>query len=70
MAAFEYNISLTGDCASTGSGSISILPFGGTPPYTVEWIDPNLGNDIVTLGPSVRSNLFSTTYAVRLNDST
>jgi len=70
MAAFEYIISITGDCNSTNSGIISIIPDGGTPPYTVEWINPSLGTDVVILDPSVRSGLGSNTYAVRLNDST
>lgn len=70
MAAFDYSILITGDCSSTDSGVISILPNGGTPPYTVEWISPNLGVDIVTLSASIRSGLSSGTYALRLNDST
>jgi hypothetical protein len=67
---FNYTITITGDCTNTNSGIISILPFGGTPPYTVEWILPSLGSDIVTTNSSIRTNLGSTTYAVRLNDST
>jgi hypothetical protein len=70
MAAFEYIISITGDCNSTNSGIVSILPDGGTPPYTIEWISPSLGTDIVTLEPSVRSNLSAGDYGLRLNDST
>lgn len=68
MASFDYIISTTGACPS--SGAISILPFGGTPPYTVEWTNPSLGIDYVTLQPSIRSGLSSGTYSVRLNDST
>lgn len=70
MAAFDYNISITGDCQSNSSGIVSILPFGGTPPYTVEWVSPSLGADIVTLLPSIRTGLSNGTYGVRLNDST
>ena len=70
MAAFDYIISITGDCSSTNSGIISILPDGGTPPYSVQWVEPNLGEDIVTLTPSIRYGLSSGTYALRLNDST
>jgi len=70
MAAFDYIISITGDCTSTNSGIISILPDGGTPPYTIEWVDPPLGADLVILEPSVRTGLGSGTYALRLNDST
>lgn len=70
MAQFNYDILITGDCQSNSSGDISILPYGGTPPYTVEWITPSLGTDTVTLTPSVRTGLSSNTYALRLNDST
>lgn len=70
MAQFDYTILVTGDCQSNSGGSISILPFGGTAPYTVEWIDPSLGSDIITTLPSVRTGLSSRVYAVRLNDST
>ena len=67
---FEYIISVTGDCSNNGSGAISILPSGGTPPYTVEWVVPDLSQDIVTFQPSIRTGLGATTYGVRLNDST
>jgi len=70
MAQFNYNISITGDCQNNNSGAISILPYDGTPPYTVEWITPSLGTDTVTTLPSVRTGLGSNTYAARLNDST
>jgi len=70
MAAFNYQISTTGDCTSSLTGIISILPYGGTPPYTVEWQSPNLGVDTITLLPSVRTGLSGGTYALRLNDST
>ena len=70
MAAFEYIISITGDCSNTNSGEIDLQLTGGTPPYTVEWILPNLGTDIVTTNPSIRTGLSADTYAVRVNDST
>jgi hypothetical protein len=70
MAAFDYIISITGDCENNGSGIVSILPQGGTPPYTVEWVEPGLGVDIINTNPSVRNSLFSRVYGVRLNDST
>jgi hypothetical protein len=70
MAQFDYTILVTGDCQNNLGGSISIIPFGGTPPYTVEWITPNLGSDVLTVLPSTRSGLAAGTYAVRLNDST
>ena len=70
MAAFNYQISTTGDCTSSLVGIISILPYGGTPPYTVDWQSPNLGVDTVTVLPSIRTGLSGGTYALRLNDST
>ena len=70
MSSFNYNISVTGDCSNTNVGSISISFVGGTPPYTTEWVDPNLGTDIVTLNPSVRTSLSGDTYGLRVNDST
>jgi hypothetical protein len=70
MALFDYSIFVTGACQSNTTGSISILPFGGTPPYTVEWINPNLGADTITTVPSLRTGLGAGAYAVRLNDST
>jgi uncharacterized protein (DUF2141 family) len=70
MAAFDYIISVSGDCENNGSGVISILPQGGTPPYTVEWVVPQIGVDIVSTNPSIRTSLFSGVYGVRINDST
>jgi len=70
MAQFNYNILVTGDCQNNSSGSISLLPYGGTAPYTVEWLTPNLGVDTVTILPSIRTGLLSNTYSLRLNDST
>ena len=69
MAAFDYYISVTGDCADTSSGILSVYFTGGTPPYTVEWIQPNLGTDITIL-ESTRTGLISGNYAIRVNDST
>lgn len=71
MASFDYIIQLTGDCQNNGGGAISITLTGGTPPYTVDWVEPNLGSDdlLITL-PSVRTGLTVNTYAVRVNDST
>ena len=70
MAAFQYTIALTGDCSNTDSGEIQLLIFGGTPPYTIEWVSPSLGTDVVTTNPSVRTSLSADTYSVRVNDST
>lgn len=70
MAAFDYIIQVQGDCQNLGLGEISISLVGGTPPYTVEWVSPDLGSDILTTEPSVRYYLNSGDYAVRVNDST
>jgi len=71
MASFNYLVSVTGDCSHNSVGSISILPFGGTPPYTVQWYDPSLPpNEVVVDTPSVKSGLPFGTYSIRLNDST
>lgn len=70
MSVFNYNISVTGDCSNTNSGSISLLLTGGTPPYTVQWLNPVLSPNIVTTLPAVKTGLSATTYAVRVNDST
>ena len=70
MAEFNYTINITGDCQSNSSGSISVLPFGGTPPYVVQWTSPSLGSDVVSLFPSIRTGLNAGTYTLRLNDST
>jgi Leucine-rich repeat (LRR) protein len=64
------NISVTGDCQSTGSGAISLLINGGSPPYTVQWVSPSLGTDVITFQPSIRTSLNSDTYIVTVNDST
>lgn len=70
MASFNYNISVTGDCQNMNLGSIALSLSGGTSPYTVEWVDPNLGSDVVTTLPSIRTGLSADTYGVRVNDST
>ena len=70
MSAFNYTISITGDCLSLSAGSASILAFGGTPPYTIDWQVPNLGSDVTTISPSVRTSLSAGTYGILVNDST
>jgi hypothetical protein len=71
MATFNYLVNVTGDCSQNSSGIVSILPFGGTPPYTVEWYNPSIPPvDVVNDVASVRTGLQFGTYSVRLNDST
>jgi hypothetical protein len=69
MSTFNYILQITGDCQSVGAGSINLIPTGGTPPYTIEWTTPNLGEDQAVLYSS-RSGLVPNTYVVRVNDST
>ena len=63
MANFEYEFSVTGDCTNSGSGSINISLSGGVEPYTVTWLNPNLGSG------STKNNLNAGNYYVRVNDS-
>lgn len=71
MADFFYNLSVTGDCNYAGAGIISISPFGGTPPYTIEWVSPSIPpiNTVGELGVSTRGGLFPGLYLIRMNDS-
>lgn len=68
MASFQYNISTTGACST--SGTISLQLSGGTPPYTVQWVAPNMGVDTVYFNPSIRTGLSAGEYTVNVNDST
>jgi hypothetical protein len=68
MASLFYSISVVGDCSGTGNGSISIIPNGGTPPYNVSWLTPNLGNDALVTSSS-RTLLYSGTYSIQITDS-
>lgn len=71
MAGFGYILNITGDCNSQGVGIVSIIPTGGTEPYTIEWTNPPLPPiNIVTNSPSTRTGLYPGTYVARLNDST
>jgi len=71
MAAFDYFLSITGDCSNTNVGAIALSLTGGTAPYTIEWVDPPLGASITTEDfPIYQTGLSATTYGVRVNDST
>lgn len=69
LTPFDYFISVTGDCSNNSGGIISLLLSGGTTPYTIEWVEPDLGADVTETSPSVRTGLSSGTYGVRVNDS-
>lgn len=60
---FDYTLNVTGTCA-TGLGAVLITASGGTPPYTFDWFDPELG-----LG-NYKTGLPQGVYNVRANDST
>lgn len=69
MADLGYQIVvISGDCSQTGSGEISIVAYGGTSPYNIQWVTPDLGTDIEVTA-STRSGLYAGTYAIRINDS-
>ena len=65
----QYYLSVTGDSLNIGAGAISIEFSGGTPPYTVTWVDPNLGSDYLITGPSERTGLFAGVYVINGIDS-
>lgn len=69
MPAFDYRVFVTGDCQSNNSGAITISLSGGTPPYSVNWVNPNLNYDN-TNSSSTRSGLSAGNYLLQLNDST
>ena len=63
MANFQYEFSVTGDCTNNGSGAINISLSGGVEPYTIDWVNPNIGT-----GPT-QTGLDAGVYIVRANDS-
>jgi len=63
MANFQYEFSVTGDCTSNGSGAINISLSGGVEPYTIDWVNPNIGTG------NYKTGLNAGVYIVRANDS-
>ena len=63
MANFQYEFSVTGDCSSNGSGAIYISLSGGVEPYTIDWVNPNIGTG------DYKTGLDAGVYIVRANDS-
>jgi len=63
MAQFDYNFSVIGDCANSGSGAISVSLSGGVPPYIIDFVSPNLGTG------ATKTNLSAGVYTIRVNDS-
>ena len=68
MAQFPYILNLTGDCTSSNLGSAELIPYGGTQPYTVQWISPSLGTDL-SVTSSTRTTMSAGTYSVLITDS-
>ena len=63
MAAFDYLLSVTGDCTNNNSGAINISMTGGVPPYTIDFVTPNLGTG------NTKTGLSGGFYLIRANDS-
>ncbi len=59
-----YNTNVT--CNGSNDGTTSIMPSGGTPPYSYLW--SSLSNDTISLSDSI-ANLSASTYFVILTDS-
>jgi hypothetical protein len=69
MAVLIYNISVTGDCSNNNSGALNLFVSSGTPPYTVEFINPVYATQIINSEPASLAGLASNVYQVRVNDS-
>jgi hypothetical protein len=63
MANFQYNFTVTGDCTNNSSGAIKIFLSGGVEPYTIDWVNPNIGTG------DTKTGLSAGPYIVRVNDS-
>jgi hypothetical protein len=68
MAQFPYILNLTGDCTSSNLGSAELIPYGGTQPYTFQWLNPSLGTD-TSVSASTRTTMSAGTYVVLITDS-
>jgi hypothetical protein len=67
----DINLSITGDCSNTNSGSFSVDIYGVAPDYSIQWISPALGT--IALGPGVTgytaTSLSAGTYTFNVLDS-
>ena len=70
MATLNYNISVTGDCSNSNSGALNLFVNSGTPPYTIEFIQPYYPTQTITTEPASLVGLASNVYQLRVNDST
>ena len=69
MAELNYNITVTGDCSSNNSGALNLFVSDGTPPYTVQFINPYYSPQTIIAQPASLAGLASGVYQVRVNDS-
>ena len=65
----DYNFSITGTCEDANGGVITIAPFAGVPPYTIDNILPGSLTGGTSNEPFTWTGLSAGTYTFRLNDS-
>jgi hypothetical protein len=70
MAVLDYNIAVTGDCSNNNSGAFNLYVSGGTPPYTVQFVNPVYAPQTIVAQPASLAGLASNVYQLRVNDST
>jgi hypothetical protein len=69
MAVLNYNITVTGDCSNNNSGAFNLFVSAGTPPYTVQFLNPSYASQTITTQPASLVGLASNVYQLRVNDS-
>jgi uncharacterized protein (DUF2141 family) len=69
MAVLNYNITVTGDCSNNNSGAFNLFVSAGTPPYTVQFLNPSYASQTITTQPASLAGLASNVYQIRVNDS-
>jgi len=69
MAVLDYNITVTGDCSHNSSGAFNLFVSNGTPPYTVEFIEPVFSTQVINTDPASLEGISSGVYQLRVNDS-
>jgi hypothetical protein len=69
MGIINYAISVTDDCQSTSSGSLSIFFSGQSPPFNVSETFPNTANTYSNVTSFSQSSLSAGTYIFTVSDS-